>query len=211
MGEIQVILGDITKIKADAIVNAANVGLLRGGGVDGAIHRAAGNKLEEECIEIGGCPTGEAIITQSYNLQSIGIGWIIHAVGPRWLGGFKDEERLLENAYKNSLNLAQNFTKVYPKQCIEILKKYMDGFAEEIKIEMVEETLDVTLSYVKKHLIKTIAFPSISTGVYHFPLEKAAPIAINTIKEFLDRNSGIEKVMLVCFDKETYSSYLKEL
>ncbi|MBE6069332.1 MAG: macro domain-containing protein [Clostridium lundense] len=211
MGKIEVVLGDITKIKADAIVNAANASLLRGGGVDGAIHRAAGIELEEECIEIGGCPTGEARITQSYNLQSIGIGWIIHAVGPRWLGGFKDEEKLLKNAYKNSLNLSQSFTEVYPKQCIEILKKHIVTLDEKIKIQIMEEALDVAKSYVKEHPIKTIAFPSISTGVYHFPLEKAAHIAINTIKEFLDINSSIEKVMLVCFDKETYSSYLKEL
>lgn len=211
MGKIEVVLGDITKIKVDAIVNAANASLLRGGGVDGAIHRASGIELEEECIEIGGCPTGEARITKSYNLQSVGIGWIIHTVGPRWLGGFKDEENLLKNAYKNSLNLSQNFTEVYPNQCIEILQKHIVKLDEKIKIQIMEEALDAAKSYVKEHPIKTIAFPSISTGVYHFPLEKAAPIAINTIKEFLDINSSIEKVMLVCFDKETYSSYLKEL
>ena len=211
MGKIEVILGDITKIEADVIVNAANKSLLRGGGVDGAIHRAAGAELEVECKELGSCPTGEARITKPYDLESHGIGWVIHAVGPRWLGGLKDEEKLLENAYKSSLDLAQNYGEVYPKQCLNILEKHIAGLDEEVKVKLRQEVLENAKLYVKDHPIKTMAFPSISTGIYHFPLEKATPIAIKTINQFLQNNKAIEKVMLVCFDKKSYESYMKEL
>lgn len=211
MGKIEIVLGDLTKIEADAIVNAANKSLLRGGGVDGAIHRAAGGELEVECMELGSCPTGEARITKSYDLESHGIGWVIHAVGPRWLGGLKDEEKLLENAYKNCLDLAQDYVEVYPKQCLNILENHIPDLEDEVKIKIRQEVLQNANLYVAEHPIKTIAFPSISTGIYHFPLEKAAPIAINTIKQFLQNNKAVENVILVCFDKKSYERYKKEL
>lgn len=211
MGKIEIVLGDITKIRVDAIVNAANKSLLKGGGVDGAIHRAAGSELELECKDLGSCPMGEARITKSYCLEKMGIGWVIHAVGPRWLGGVENEEKLLENAYKSSLELAENYAGVYPRQCLTILENYIAGIDEKAKVELRQEVLDMANLYVNSHPIKTIAFPSISTGIYHFPLEKAAPIAISTIKKFLENNEVIEKVVLVCFDNKTYESYQEEL
>jgi len=158
--------GDITKIKVDAIVNAANTSLRGGGGVDGAIHRAGGPVILEECRKIvtrqGGCPVGEAVITTAGNLPA---KFVIHTVGPYWSGGNRNERQLLANAYRNSLQLA------------------------------VEQG------------VKTIAFPNISTGVYHFPKEEAAEIAINTVKEFLERDKSLEKVVFICFDEENYSIY----
>lgn len=158
--------GDITKLKVDAIVNAANTSLLGGGGVDGAIHRAAGPKLLEECRTLNGCPTGSAKITNGYNLPA---KFVIHTVGPVWNGGNHNEEKLLADCYKNSL-----------KQAVE-------------------------------NNIKTIAFPAISTGVYHFPLERATKIAIKEVKEFLKKNQSIEKVIFVCFDENTYLVYKENL
>ena len=149
------IRGDITKQKVDAIVNAANSSLLGGGGVDGAIHRAAGNELVMECRELHGCKTGQAKITKGYKLPA---KWVIHTVGPVWQGGNKGEEELLAACYRNSLELAV------------------------------------------KNATKTIAFPSISTGAYRFPVDRAAVIAITEIKRFLKYNSSIEKVWMVCFD-----------
>ena len=158
----EVIKGDITKQNADAIVNAANSSLLGGGGVDGAIHRAAGHELVMECRELYGCKTGQAKITKGYKLPA---KWVIHTVGPVWQGGNKGEEGLLAACYRNSLELAV------------------------------------------KNDIRTIAFPSISTGAYRFPVERAAVIAITEIKRFLQRDSSIEKVWLVCFDEDTYQQY----
>lgn len=163
---IELIQGDITKIKVDAIVNAANSSLLGGGGVDGAIHRAGGKAILEECIKIrerqGGCKTGEAVITTGGNLPA---KFVIHTVGPVWNGGKNNEENLLASAYRNSLQLA---------------------------IE---------------NKIKTIAFPNISTGIYHFPKERAAQVAIKTIKDFLAKSNAIEKVIFVCYDAENYDIY----
>jgi O-acetyl-ADP-ribose deacetylase (regulator of RNase III) len=168
MGEIcnkiEVIQGDITKIKADAIVNAANRSLLGGGGVDGAIHRAAGPLLLEECRTLYGCDTGEAKITNGYNLPA---RFIIHTVGPIWYGGISNEEALLKNCYQNSLILAG-----------------------EYKLE-------------------SVAFPNISTGIYMFPKDLAAQIALNEVKAFLTQKTYIQKVIFVCFDQENYSLYQK--
>ncbi len=165
---IKIIKGDITKVTdMDAIVNAANSSLLGGGGVDGAIHRAAGPELLAECRTLHGCETGDAKITGAYNLPC---KYIIHTVGPIWNGGSREEADLLANCYYNSMKLA----------------------AEKG--------------------IKSIAFPSISTGVYHFPVDLAAKIAVGTVKRFLDANPGtVELVEWVLFDDRTYSYYKKEI
>ena len=159
---IELIKGDITRLEVDAIVNAANRSLLGGGGVDGAIHRAAGPELLEECRSLNGCETGEAKITAAYNLPA---KHVIHTVGPVWGGGHRGEAELLRNCYLNSLELA------------------------------------------KKYDLKSIAFPNISTGVYHFPKEKAAEIAIETVKEYMTGNSLPNKLIFVCFDDENYHLY----
>ena len=167
---MKVIKGDITSLNVDIIVNAANKTLLGGGGVDGAIHRKAGKELLEECKTLGGCNTGEAKMTDAYNLPC---KKIIHTVGPVYSKSKKEEsERLLKNAYKNSLLLAE---------------KYRN-----------ENNLDKI----------TIAFPRISTGVYHFPKEDASIIAISAVKEF--DNDKID-VSFVCFDEESYNIYDKNL
>ena len=163
---LSIIIGDITEQRVDAIVNAANTSLLGGGGVDGAIHRAVGPELLEECKTLGGCPTGEAKITKGYNLQA---KYIIHTVGPIWSGGFNNEEEKLANCYRNSFEL------------------------------------------VERYKIKTIAFPSISTGVYRFPIEKAAKIAVREIREFLKKSDTLQKVFVVCFDEKTYDNYIKNI
>ena len=153
-------------MQVDAIVNAANSSLLGGGGVDGAIHRAAGPELHEFNKKLGGCLTGEAKISPGFKLPA---KYIIHTVGPVWNGGKNNEDKLLANCYKNSLKLA---------------------------IE---------------NKIKTIVFPAISTGVYHFPLERATKIAVNEVKKFLERNESIEKVIFVCFNDGAYQVYKKVL
>ena len=161
MERIDIILGDITKVNADAIVNAANKTLLGGGGVDGAI-QTAGRELLKECLKLGGCETGEAKITKGYKLPA---KYVIHTVGPIWRDGKKDEDLLLASCYRNSLRLAVD-----------------SG-------------------------IKTIAFPSISTGAYRFPLKRAAEIAMSEISGFLKENTGIDKVFMVCFDERTKQAY----
>mgnify|MGYP001319148425 CR=1 FL=1 len=166
MERIEVILGDITKAEVDAIVNAANNTLLGGGGVDGAIHRAAGPELLEECRKLNGCETGKAKITKGYRLPA---KHVIHTVGPIWRGGNAGEDELLASCYRSSLQLA------------------------------VENN------------IKTIAFPSISTGAYRFPLERAAKIAIREITQFLNDNDSIDKVIMVCFDEKTKAAYSEAL
>ena len=160
--KIKLIQDDITRLEVDAIVNAANTSLMGGGGVDGAIHRAAGPRLLEECRTLDGCKTGRAKITKGYNLPA---RFVIHAVGPIWRGGAKGEEELLAGAYENSLRLAE------------------------------------------EKGLKSIAFPNISTGIYGFPKERAAEIAIETTREFLKKNPGIETVTFVCFDRENYDIY----
>lgn len=165
---IKTIQGDITKVTdVEAIVNAANNLLLGGGGVDGAIHRAAGPELLKECRTLHGCETGEAKITKAYNLPC---HYVIHTVGPIWYGGNHNEEELLANCYYNSMKLA------------------------------------------KDRGIKRIAFPSISTGVYHFPVNKAAKIAVKTVNEFLENNPDyFELVEWVLFDSHTASVYEAEV
>ena len=162
-GKIAVIEGDITKQTVDAIVNAANTSLLGGGGVDGAIHRAAGLGLLEECRRLNGCKTGEAKITKGYNLPA---NWVIHTVGPVWQDGNHREDELLANCYRRCLELAQ------------------------------------------KHEIRTIAFPAISTGVYRFPLERAARIAVTEVKTFVESHTSMEQVIFVCFSRPSYDSYV---
>ena len=163
---IELIQGDITLLKVTVIVNAANSSLLGGGGVDGAIHRAAGPELLRECRELGGCRTGDAKVTRAYNLPA---QWILHTVGPVWRGGNHEEEPLLSDCYRNCLKLAN-----------------------ELRAE-------------------SIAFPSISTGAYRFPVEKASNIALREIKQFLKQNTLPQKVILVCFDSHTYQHYFKLL
>ncbi len=152
---IEVIRGDITKLQVDAVVNAANSRLAGGGGVDGAIHRAAGPELLKECATLGGCPTGSAKITKGFNLPA---KYIIHAVGPVWQGGDRDEAALLAGCYRHSLELA-----------------VANG-------------------------VRSIAFPAISCGVYHFPIAPAARIAVHEVTTFLENDKMLEKVIFVCFD-----------
>ncbi len=159
---IEIIHGDITKLTADAIVNAANRSLLGGGGVDGAIHRAAGPELLEECKTLNGCETGNAKLTKGYNLPA---KFVIHAVGPVWFGGKRNEEKLLASAYYNSLKIARD------------------------------------------NKFKDIAFPSISTGAYRFPFEKAAEIALKTVINFLKESDYPHKVVIVAFSEKDYDNY----
>ena len=166
MKRLSIVKGDIVKMKTDAIVNAANTSLLGGGGVDGAIHRAAGPELLAECETLNGCKTGEAKITKGYKLKA---KHVIHTPGPIWRGGKWGEAELLANCYKNCLALA------------------------------------------KENGVKTIAFPSISTGVYRFPVDQAAKIAVGEIWNFLNQDDSVEQVTIVCFDDKTKEFYLDAL
>jgi len=165
-GRIEVVQSDITQQQVEAIVNAANNSLLGGGGVDGAIHRAAGPELLEECRKLKGCPTGQAKITQGYRLP---VKWVIHTVGPVWRGGNYKENEYLAQCYQSCFNL------------------------------------------VEKYRLKTVAFPSISTGAYRFPLECAVKIAVTETVNFLKKNNFVEKIIFICFNKSVYNCYIAEL
>ena len=163
---IELVLGDITTLEVDAIVNAANASLLGGGGVDGAIHRAAGPQLLEECRTLGGCATGEAKLTAGYNLPA---RYVIHTVGPVWFSTQPDKDELLASCYNNSMKLAS------------------------------------------QKGIRSIAFPCISTGVYSFPAERAADIAIQQVRRSLMRYPKITRVVFCCFSQNDYDIYAKKL
>lgn len=154
--------GDITQLQVDAIVNAANTTLLGGGGVDGAIHRAAGPDLLAECRTLNGCKTGDAKITSGYNLPS---RFVIHTVGPVWSGGNNNERELLASCYQQSFSLAN------------------------------------------QHQLHTVAFPNISTGVYGFPKELAAEIAVSQIKRLAENPGTVQKVIFAIFDEENCRIY----
>jgi len=166
MTHIEAVQGDITQQRLDAIVNAANTTLSGGGGVDGAIHRAAGPELLEECRALGGCPTGEARITKGYRLPA---KYVIHTVGPVWSGGRRGEPELLRNCYFNSLALAH------------------------------------------ERGIKAVAFPSISTGAYRYPIAQAARIAVDTVREEFSKPTSVELVRFICFSAGDFAVYEKLL
>lgn len=164
--KITLIQDDITKLNVDAIVNAANSKLAGGGGVDGAIHKAAGAELPEACKKLNGCPTGSAKLTSGFNLPA---KFIIHTVVPVWRGGNSNETKLLESCYNTSLEIAA------------------------------------------QNNVSSIAFPNISTGIYGFPKEEAAEIAINTVNTFLEKNQLPKQVFFVCFDEKNYRLYYEIL
>ena len=161
MAKLIPVSGDITRLRVDAIVNAANTSLLGGGGVDGAIHRAAGPELLEACRRLNGCSTGDAKATPGFWLSA---RWVFHAVGPVWSGGHRNEDELLAGCYRRCLELAA------------------------------------------EHQVRSIAFPAISTGVYQFPPDRAARIAVETVKAHVE-GSGVDLVNFVCFNSETLRIY----
>jgi O-acetyl-ADP-ribose deacetylase (regulator of RNase III) len=166
-GSIELVEGDITLVEVDAIVNAANESLWPGGGVDGAIQRAAGDGLLKERRELGGCPTGQARVTGAYDIRTAKA--IIHTVGPVWRGGQNHEDDLLASCYRSSLALAA------------------------------------------ERGLRSVAFPSISTGIFGFPLERAAPIAVREVRAFLAQSSAIDRVVFVCFGPGASAAYRREL
>jgi len=163
---LRLVKGDITRQEADAIVNAANSGLRGGGGVDGAIHRAGGPAIMEECRRIGGCPTGDAVATTAGNLRA---RYVIHAVGPVWRGGAHGEAELLASAYRRSLEVAES-----------------EG-------------------------ARSVAFPSLSTGAYGYPVGSAAEVALRTVAEYLRGKTAIEEVTFVLFSDQDYETYSEAL
>lgn len=209
MTKFEILFNDITKIKFDAIVNAANASLLGGGGVDGAIHRACGDKLLDECRQLNGCLTGKSKITKSYNLNESGVYWVIHTVGPIYRHN-GSEEKYLRNAYRSAFDVAVNYSEYYTKQFNEILNKHLylfnsnkfiGGKQKELLIRELNE-------YIEEHPIKTIAFPSISTGAYSYPLEEACKIALDEILTFIDNSPDVfDEIAMVCLDKKTYDMY----
>lgn len=159
---VEITEGDITRQEVDAIVNAANNSLMGGGGVDGAIHRAAGPELLAETSRLGGCPTGEARVSKGYRLPA---RWVIHTVGPVWKGGARNEEKLLGSCYRKSLEAAKEIG------------------------------------------ARSVAFPSISTGAYGFPLERAAEIAMEEVHDFLAKEDAVDRVVFVCFGRKAHEIY----
>ncbi len=204
MTKFEILFADITKIKFDAIVNAANASLLGGGGIDGAIHRACGDKLLDECRQLNGCLTGKAKITKSYNLNEIGVYWIIHTVGPIYRNN-GSEEKYLRGSYRSVLELASNYSKHYSNQCHEILNKNLYRFNTTKQKDLIVRELD---DYIKEHPIKTIAFPSISTGAYSYPLKEACNIALDEILTFIENSPDtFDEIAMVCLDEKTYNMY----
>jgi len=165
-GQVEVVRGDITRQRVDAIVNAANSSLLGGGGVDGAIHRVAGPELLEVCRRIGGCPPGEARITAGFRLPA---RWVIHTVGPIWRGGGSGEDETLARCYRSAFAIA------------------------------------------RERGLTSIAFPSISTGIYGFPLQRAVPIALRELRTGQEQNPDLEVVRVVCHGDDTYRAYARGL
>jgi len=163
---IELVRGDITTIEVDAVVNAANPSLLGGGGVDGAIHRAAGPDLLKECRLLGGCEPGGARATAGYRLPA---RWVIHTVGPVWQGGRRGEEETLRDCYRHSLLLAESLG------------------------------------------ARSIAFPSISTGIYGYPLERAVPVAVSEVRRHLEQSELPSRALFVAFDEATYAAYWRAL